>query len=169
MLRVKVDGRETSYFEWLGAGLFSPERRGGAMHGRTFYLHELHFGFSEEEMFVRVDAFRLALEQLDDPEFRITIRGAEEVTLVVRLLRGRLREFAVEKDRVCLLNPRTVATAAFERILEVSVRKELFHLEGQTRLTLGVALWHGGLPVDVLPADGSLEISLGEDNSAWPA
>ena len=169
MLRVQVDGRETSYFEWLGAGLFSPERRGGAMHGRTFYLHELHFGFSEEEMFVRVDAFRLALEQLDDPEFRITIRGTEEVTLVVRLLRGRLQEFAVEKDRVCLLNPRTVATAAFERILEVSVRKELFHLAGQTRLSLGVALWHGGLPVDVLPAEGSLDISLGEDNSAWPA
>jgi alpha-amylase/alpha-mannosidase (GH57 family) len=166
-LRVRVDGRETSYFEWLGAGLFSPERRGGAMHGRTYYLHELHFGFSEEEMFVRVDAFRLALEQLDDPEFRITIRGAEEVTLVVRLLRGRLQEFAVEKDRVCLLNPRRVATAAFERILEVSVRKELFNLAGQTRLALGVALWHGGLPVDVLPAEGSLEIALGEDNSAW--
>lgn len=169
LLRVTVDGRETSYFEWLGAGLFSPERRGGAMHGRTYYLHELHFGFSEESMYVRVDAFRSALEQLDDPEFRITIRGAEEVILVARLLRGRLREFGVEKDRVCLLNPKTVAAAAYERILEVSVRKDLFNLAGQSRLTLGVALWHGGLPVDVLPAEGFLEISLGEDFSAWPA
>src|SRR5215831_3624188 len=33
-LQVKVDGRDTSYFEWLGAGLYSPERRGGSMHGR---------------------------------------------------------------------------------------------------------------------------------------
>src|SRR5256885_12389716 len=36
---------------------------------------------------------------------------------VVNLERGRLREFAVEKERVCLLNPKTVAQAAFDRIL----------------------------------------------------
>ena len=36
--QVKVDGRETSYFEWLGAGLYSAERRGGAMHGRAYFL-----------------------------------------------------------------------------------------------------------------------------------
>src|SRR3989441_10752621 len=31
LLKGKVDGRDTSYFEWLGAGLYSPERRGGSM------------------------------------------------------------------------------------------------------------------------------------------
>jgi len=30
-----------------------------------------------------------------------------------------------------------------------------------------VALWHGGLPIDVLPAEGFLEVLLGEENSAW--
>ena len=30
-----------------------------------------------------------------------------------------------------------------------------------------LALWHGGLPVDVLPAEGFLEIPLGEETS-WP-
>jgi alpha-amylase/alpha-mannosidase (GH57 family) len=167
-LRVAVDGRDTSYFEWLGAGLYSPERRGGAMHGRTFYLHELRYGFSEDSLYVRVDPFRESLEQLEDPEFRITIEAGKEVTVVARLNRGRLAEFAVEKDRVCLLNPKTVAAAAFDRILEISVQKELFDLAGETRLKLGIALWHGGLPVDVLPAEGFLEVSLGEENSSWP-
>jgi alpha-amylase/alpha-mannosidase (GH57 family) len=37
-LKTIIDGRDTSYFEWLGAGLYSPERRGGAMHGRVFSL-----------------------------------------------------------------------------------------------------------------------------------
>ena len=41
--------------------------------------------------------------------------------------------------------------------------------EGRERkLRLGVALWHGGLPVDVLPAEGFLDVSLGEENWAWP-
>ena len=167
-LRITVDGRDTSYFEWLGAGLYSPERRGGSMHGRVYYLHELRYGFEEERFSVRVDAFLEALSELEDPEFRITIHGAEEVTIVVKLARGHLREFAVEKGRVCLLNPKSVAEAAFDRNLEVSINRDELNLKGQTKFKLGVVLWHGGLPVDVLPAEGFLEVHLGEEHSAWP-
>jgi alpha-amylase/alpha-mannosidase (GH57 family) len=167
-LKITVDGRDTSYFEWLGAGLYSPERRGGAMHGRVFYLHELRYGFEEERFSVRVDPFLEALGELEDPEFRISIYGAEELTIVVKLARGHLREFAIEKGLVCLLNPQSVAQVAFDRNLEVSIRREELNLKGQTQLKLGVALWHGGLPVDVLPAEGFLEVNLGEEHSAWP-
>lgn len=166
-LKVTVNGRDTSYFEWLGAGLFSPERRGGSMHGRVFYLRELRYGFEQGRFCVRVDPFAEALSELDDPEFRITIGAAAEVTVVVKLLRGRVQEFSVEQRNVCLLNPRDVAEAAFERILEVAVKREVLSLKNTSRLRLGVALWHCGLPVDVLPAEGFLEIALGEDNFAW--
>ena len=74
----------------------------------------------------------------------------------------------MEKARVCLLNLESVAVAAFERILEVAIHRSQLDLKGQDKLTLGVALWHGGLPVDVLPAEGFLDIALGEDNFAWP-
>jgi alpha-amylase/alpha-mannosidase (GH57 family) len=167
-LKTIVDGRDTSYFEWLGAGLYSPERRGGAMHGRIFHLRELRYGFEEERFSVRVDPFLEALCEMEDPEFRITIGSAEELTVVVKLERGRLREFAVEKERVCLLNPKNVASAAFDRMLEVSVQRDQINLKGQKSLRLGVALWHGGLPVDVLPAAGFLEIALGDDQFSWP-
>ncbi|HTQ62019.1 MAG TPA: glycoside hydrolase family 57 protein [Candidatus Solibacter sp.] len=166
-LKVAVDGRDTSYFEWLGAGLYSPERRGGAMHGRTFYLHELRYGFEDGRFCVRVDPFLDLLGELEDPEFRITVAGTEETTIVVRLVRGHLLEFAVEKGRLCLLNPKDVAEVAFERILEVAIDRNEINLAGQTKLKLGVALWHGGLPVDVLPAEGFLEVNLGEENFAW--
>jgi len=166
-LKVSVDGRDSSYFEWLGAGLYSPERRGGAMHGRTFYLQELRYGFEDGRFCVRVDPFLDLLGELEDPEFRITVAGAEETTIVVRLVRGHLLEFAVEKGRLCLLNPKDVAEVAFERILEVAINRNEINLTGQTKLKLGVALWHGGLPVDVLPAEGFLEVNLGEENFAW--
>src|SRR5271154_4418580 len=167
-LKIAVDGRDTSYFEWLGSGLYSPERRGGAMHGRTFYLHELRYGFDEDRFCVRVDPFLGLLGELEDCEFRITIGTAEEINIVVKLMRGHLQEFAVEKGRLCLLNPKSVAEASFDRILEVSMHRSELSLKGQTKLRLGVALWHCGLPVDVLPAEGYLEVQLGEDHSAWP-
>src|SRR4029077_4093677 len=157
-LNVRVDGRDSSYFEWLGAGLYSPERRGGSMHGRIFYLHELRYGFEDERFCVRIDPFLDALAELEDPEFRITIRGAEEVILVAKLSRGHLQEFSMQKERVCLLSIKEVADAAFERILEIAIRKDQLNLNGQTKLRLGVALWHGGLPVDVLPAEGFLDV-----------
>jgi alpha-amylase/alpha-mannosidase (GH57 family) len=166
-VNVKVDGRDSSYFEWLGAGLYSPERRGGSMHGRVFHLHELRYGFEEERFCVRVDLFSEALAELENPEFRITITGAEEVTVVAKIERGHLREFAVEKGNVCLLNPESIAEAAFDRILEVAIRRDVLDLAGKTQLRLGVALWHGGLPVDVLPASGFLDVNLGEEHSAW--
>ncbi|PYT99271.1 MAG: glycoside hydrolase [Acidobacteria bacterium] len=166
-LRVKVDGRETSYFEWLGAGLYSPERRGGSMHGRILYLHEMRYGFEEDRFCIRIDTFAETMSELEDPEFRITVSAPEELVIVVKLQRGRIQEFVVEKARVCLLNLESVAMAAFERILEVAIHRDQFDLQGQNKLRLGVALWHGGLPVDVLPAEGFLDIALGEDNFAW--
>jgi alpha-amylase/alpha-mannosidase (GH57 family) len=167
-LKATVDGRETSYFEWLGAGLYSPERRGGAMHGRVFYLRELRYGFEDDRLSVCIDPFLPALSEMDDPEFRITVGGAEDLTVVVNLERGRLKEFAVETGRVCLLKPKNVASVAFDRLLEVSVQRSELKLKGQKTLRLGVALWHGGLPVDVLPAEGFLEIALGDEQASWP-
>jgi alpha-amylase/alpha-mannosidase (GH57 family) len=167
-LRVKVDGRESSYFEWLGAGLYSPERRGGSMHGRVFYLHEMRYGFEEDRLCIRIDHFPETLSELDDAEFRITVGAAEELVIVVKLRRGRIQDFAVEKAHLCLLKLESVAVAAFDRILEVAIHRDQLDLKGQSKLMLGVALWHGGLPVDVLPAEGLLDIQLGEDNFAWP-
>jgi alpha-amylase/alpha-mannosidase (GH57 family) len=167
-LTVKVDGVDSSYFEWLGAGVYSPLQRGGAMHGRVFYLKELRYGFEEERLVVRVECFTDSLAELEEPEFRIIVGAAEELTVVVNLERGRMREFAVEMNRVCLLHPDAIASAAYARTLEVAIKKDALQLKGLTRLTLGVALWHGGLPIDVMPAEGFVEVALGEENSAWP-
>jgi alpha-amylase/alpha-mannosidase (GH57 family) len=168
LLRITVDGRDTSYFEWLAAGLYSPVHRSGALHGRTFYLREMRFGFEPDRFCVRVDLFPEVFSGLDAVEFRVTIHAGDEVVVVTKLQRGRLAEVDIEQNRVCLLNPRESVAVAYDNILELAVSKELFNLAGATRLRLGVALWHGGLPVDVMPAEGSLEINLGIENATWP-
>src|SRR5208282_5923681 len=151
-LTVRVDGVDSSYFEWLGAGVYSPLQRGGSMHGRMFYLKELRYGFEEERFVVRVECFPDSLAELETPEFRIILGAAAELTVVVNLERGRMKEYSVELGRVCLLKPENIAVAAFQRTLEVAIRKDALELKGLTRITLGVALWHGGLPIDVMPA-----------------
>jgi hypothetical protein len=166
-LRVKVDGRESTYFEWMGAGLYSADRRSSAMHGRLTLLHEIRYGFDEKRLYLRVDVFSEALKELRDAEFRITIRAEQELRVVVRFEAGRMTGYLVESRDLCLLGPDDVVKVGFNRILEVSVAKEMFLLGSRKSISLGVALWEGGLPMDLLPAQGMLEIYLGQENYAW--
>src|SRR5258708_6027136 len=85
---------------WLW-GVYPLEWGGGEMHGRVFYSKELRYGFEKDRFVLRVDCFSDVLRELDDPEFRIVFGGKEETTVVVNLERGRMKEFALEKGRVC--------------------------------------------------------------------
>ena len=58
--------------------------------------------------------------------------------------------------------------AAAGKIIEVSFARSSFWPENQKSLQLNVSLWKNGLPVDVVPSVGYLEIPLGEDSFAWP-
>ena len=166
-LAVNVDGRETSYFEWMGAGLYSADRRSGAMHGRLMLLHEIRYGFDPKRFFLRVDVHKETLQGLRDAEFRITLRAEQELRVVIRLEAGGITGYLVESRDLCLLGPDEAVKVAFDRILEVSVAKEMFLLDNRRTISLGVALWEGGLPMDMLPAEGLLEIQLGEEHFAW--
>jgi alpha-amylase/alpha-mannosidase (GH57 family) len=166
-LDVRVDGRESSYFEWMGAGFYSPERRETSMHGRVHWLHHFRYGFGSERFFIRVDLVEGALATLQNAEFRITLRGDEELRIVLHVREGKLSDQHVETKDSCLVGPQDMVLAAFDRILEVSVVRKLLRLGKRNSFSLVIALWEGGLPVDLLPAEGWFEVSLGEDHFGW--
>ena len=166
-LQVRVDGRESSYFEWMGAGLYSADRRSSAMHGRMLLLHELRYGFDEDHFYLRVDVFAGALAELKDADFRITVRGDQELRVVIHAEKGRVTGYLVESRDLCLLGPDEAVQVACDKILEISVAKTMLRFQNRKSLSLGVALWEGGLPVDVLPMEGMLQIPLGEEHFAW--
>jgi alpha-amylase/alpha-mannosidase (GH57 family) len=167
-LKVFPDGRETSYFEWLGAGFYSPEDRESSMHGRMRMLKEIRYGFSEERFFVRVDVLDGVFAKLEDAEFRLTLRGEEELRVVMRMEHGKLCGYLVESKDFSLLGPDDMVVLACDKILEVSVAKKLVPLKGRKSFSMVVALWEGGLPVDLLPKESWLEVELGPENFAWP-
>jgi Glycosyl hydrolase family 57 len=113
-LKVKVDGRESTYFEWMGAGLYSTDRRSSAMHGSLMLLHEIRYGFDEKRFHLRVDVFADALKELHDAEFRITFRAEQELRVVVRFPRpvltraGRSCESCVRPDSGSVCRERNV-------------------------------------------------------------
>jgi alpha-amylase/alpha-mannosidase (GH57 family) len=168
-LKIAVDGRETSYFEWLGSGLYSANRRGGAMHGRAPLLHEIHYGFDDDWFFVRVDPYEDSQHNLQDCVFRVALRASHEVRIPVHIRDGKITDLQVEVNEACVLGAQQYVQAAYGQILELAIARSLIETEGRNSFQLGVSLWQGGLPVDVLPAEGWLEVRLGADHFAWPA
>jgi len=166
-LDVTVDGRESTYFEWLGAGMYATDRKSGTMHGRSHAFGDLHYGFSERHFYLRVDPLPEAFSDMQEFQIRLTLWDAHETRITLKAEEGKLSTALVERAGVCILKPDSVVSAAFGRILEVSVARDLFDLHGRRELLLSVALWKGGLPVDVLPEEGMLNMALGEDNFAW--
>jgi alpha-amylase/alpha-mannosidase (GH57 family) len=168
-LQVKVDGRETSYFEWLGAGYYATDRQTSAMHGRMFVIGDFMWGFDDEHLFIRMDLIADAAKRFKDYEIRVTVWDARELRLTLRIRDQKLEGIALEQGGLCFLHPQETVAAAAGRIIEVALERRLFELKGRRSLLLGVAVWEGGLPVDVMPAEGYLEIPLGEAACSWKA
>ncbi len=69
LLSPTLDGRTTSYFEWLAAGVVETDTPSGAMTGaerRVPELHTLMFGFDLENLYLRLDLSGPAAQKLTD-------------------------------------------------------------------------------------------------------
>ncbi|MGA7918855.1 MAG: hypothetical protein WCA38_04230, partial [Candidatus Acidiferrales bacterium] len=166
-LAVTIDGRETSYFEWLGAGLYVTDARQGTMHGRGRVLSELRYGFNDSHFYLRLDPAAEAIADIPDFQLRLTLWDSRETRITVSVKNNNVTGCILEQAGLCLLHPETMVTVAYEKIIEVGMSRELFDLQGRRSLLIGAALWEGGLPIEVLPVDGMLELALGEESFGW--
>ena len=107
-------GRESSYFEWIGAGLYATDRRGASMHGRQYLFWEyFHYGFGSEHLWLRVDLIAEAIAKMPEFQLRLTVWDSRETRITLRVEEGKLAGCVLEHDGVCLLRPQSVVSAAY--------------------------------------------------------
>ena len=51
----RITGDMVRYFEWMGAAVYTADRRAGAMHGKQFLLDAVHAGIDEAYIYGRLD------------------------------------------------------------------------------------------------------------------
>jgi len=94
LLTPTLDGEDTSYFEWLGAGALEVRDLEGAMHQaerRPSLLTRVRFGFDHARLYVRLDGRRRVLDLLAEGcEFSLKFLRPEGVRFSVREVLGRL-------------------------------------------------------------------------------
>jgi alpha-amylase/alpha-mannosidase (GH57 family) len=93
LLSPVLDGEVTSYFEWLGAGLFEVRELAGAMHrsdASTAAIAAIRFGFGRRHLFVRIDGNQPVRDLLSRGcEVRLTFAAPDGVQFAVTMNNGR--------------------------------------------------------------------------------
>ena len=158
-VRPVVDGEITSYFEWIGAGVYRTSRRTGAMHGKRFLVHELQYGTDGASFFLRVDFLPHELAHVPGMEMRFTLESTRRLRYELVLGDGEVR---VEDGDAELLEVR------FGRILEMRIPLEAAGCAPGGKLRFHLSVWHEGLPLDALPLEGWLELETAE-SAEWTA
>ena len=166
-LNVQVDGRVSSYFEWLGAGCYSASRRGGAMHAQVQFLGDVFYGFNEERLFVRVDLLREGLAQPRNCEFRLVFEAGATIQIVLRVRDEKLVTFSVKQNGGEPIPADGDFAAAVGRVVEVSLARRAIALAGQSAIRFRASLWREETALDLVPREGSIDLPLGEDSFAW--
>ncbi len=189
----RITGDSVRYFEWMGAAVYTPDRRAGAMHGKQFLLDTIYVGTDEAFVYGRLDF----VEEFSKADFEVVVNvepsglgqsdSSHSLRLDVAVVGGTIRSW-----NLCAQDqPEAVMTSAqFQNNLQVALGRSLeFKLpltllsaarsghDGHgdaspvtkpavTKLRLRVSLWQNRLPVDALPEEGWIELQA-EAEDAW--
>jgi hypothetical protein len=74
-IKPAIDGVVTSYFEWMGAGLYRIDNRSGAMHSRRSLIQDLRYGTDGRHIYLRLDFTEPVLDR-HEIEFRLSLRNS---------------------------------------------------------------------------------------------
>jgi len=124
-LKPTIDGRVTSYFEWLAAGIY--EVSSGSMHRRQHVIRSLRFGFDAENLFIRIDPDPDILAKADREPLTFIVAILEPVPsrLKVNIGGGDGRPLTLqchtEKENGTWAYAFSLETVAFARIIEMGI------------------------------------------------
>jgi alpha-amylase/alpha-mannosidase (GH57 family) len=182
-----ITGDMVRYFEWMGAAVYTADRRAGAMHGKQFLLDAVHAGIDGLYVYGRLDFVE---NRVPTEDFEIvvnleswTAEGAplpHAVRLDVAVAAGAIsrwkasvpeggQSLAVSErpdDQIAVALLRNfefkLPLAWLQALPIASVTKNVSGAPTVPAATLRLrfSLWQNGLPTDALPVEGWMELQL---------
>ena len=153
-IRPEIDGEATSFFEWLGAGLYRADERSGSMHGKKFLVKEAQYGSDGTNFYLRVDFHPGSETELAGLELRLNLQpldGSPGGCVAVALSPAGARVKENQPDKLDV-------QCSFARILEVRISLVPLGVATGAGLRFQFSLWQGGLPMDAVPHQGWIEM-----------
>jgi alpha-amylase/alpha-mannosidase (GH57 family) len=178
----RVEGDLVRYFGWIGAAMYTADRRSGSMHGKQFVLDAVYAGIDEQFLYGRMDFvdappkercdllvnLELWAEESKKPSRALSLEAAcEDGTISAWHLRETERGEVVAGSEQEGGGATLVLRKNFEFKLPlrwlapqwaVQVRDKAATPAGKLRVRF--SLWRDRLPIDGLPLEGWIELHL---------
>ncbi len=182
----RVTGDMVRYFEWMGAAVYTADRRAGAMHGKQFLLDAVHAGIDESHIYGRLDFVE---NKVPAEDFEIVVNLESSVSegaaprhklrLDVAVAASKMRSWKVsvaDAGRSLAGSDRPDDQVAVALLRNFEFKIPLGWLQAfptgsasqnsngapgaPASLRLRFSLWQNGLPTDALPVEGWMELQL---------
>ena len=159
LLSPSIDGRETTYFEWQGGGLYQPGQHRGSMFAGAQAFRALRYGFDLQHLYLRLDPAESPQRAAElATALRVEVVGASVQTAV---------DFAVASDgveRPGRHGGEPAGRAAFARVLELAVPFEKLGLAKGDRVAIAVRALRGDVELERLPRFGYLAFTVPDED-----
>jgi len=169
-VRPVIDGEVSNYFDWMGAAMFSSDRRGGSMHGKLFVFDAVYAGIDEAHLYTRLD-FASNLPEGDTiATLHLALRDGEQaisnLRLDVDLVSGQLKDWKLRngKNLVASMSKPAGVEVALGKVLETKLPMALVGAKEGQSFNLRLVLYRDSLTIDALPQEGSLEIQIAPED-----
>jgi len=157
LIRPVLDGRDPTYFEWNGAGCYRPGQHRGAMFGGAQAFRELHYGFDEHHLYLRLDPAETPARAAEAASrVRVTLTGPRTQARVAFevVADGALRPGTREGDG------EITGRAAFLQVMEIEVPFGPHGLQPGDELAMSVEVGRGPVELERLPRSGYLSLAV---------
>jgi alpha-amylase/alpha-mannosidase (GH57 family) len=166
-----IDGLETNYFEWLGAGIYLPDTTSGSMHGVRTCLDALYYGCGGNALFLRLDFPESFRKEHTSCQIRINLDGDSRARLHATIHDGKVisLEFwkGEEPQRATHVSGNNELQACFSQIFEVRLAYSMLGISPGKQIRLQISLWADDLPLQIMPQEGWLTLDLVEEFQSW--
>ena len=154
-----IDGRETTYFEWQGGGLYRPGQTRGAMFGGVQAFQALRYGFDLQNLYVRLDP-------AEAPQRTGEVCSTVRVEVVAANMQSQA-DFESCPDGVERRGRRAGADlgrSAFARVLEVAIPFAELGLVRGDRLAFAIHALRGDVEVERFPRFGYVTLTVPDED-----
>jgi hypothetical protein len=163
LLSPKIDGMVTDFFEWRGAGHIDPSPPHGAMWKASNRFSHLAFGYSVNELFVRLDVLPLPHDKQTTTEVHVqTTHSHYKATFLL----------STGVDHFTLWSSTTQAfrqvgrhtTIASGKIVELAISFNDLALQTGQDFSLSLVLTEDGLEIERYPRHHALALTVPDRN-----
>jgi len=163
-LKPEIDGRVTSYYEWLPAGVYDTRAAGGAMHQVDNILYGIYYGFDLNNLFMRLDSLATLISAADDGRVTFNIQIIEPYASRIEIAiprRGKAVAVQYVKDeKGQWTKVQDIEKVAVDEIIEIAIPFKAIKASVNEEVQLVVVVSRGEEELERWPKTGYLSFEV---------